>query len=42
MRFDEIKCHKINSQYQLKNTSYVNNNHLVVKNRSVSPRGTFG
>jgi len=31
MRFGEIKCHEINSQYQLKNISYFNHNDLMVK-----------
>jgi len=31
MRFGEIKCCEISSQYQLKNTSYFNRNDLMVK-----------
>jgi len=30
-RFGEIKCHKINSQYQLKNASCFHHNGLMVK-----------
>jgi len=31
MRFGEIKCREITSQYQLTNTSYFNYNNVMVK-----------
>jgi len=41
MRFGDITCHEINSQYQLKNTSYFHHNGLMVKGYSYSQYRTI-